>query len=185
MNRTLKTLVAATLIATPALEMNAGGAKSAAIGIGSGMAGFMLGTAVASQNNNSYCEYGYDYEAPRYIERETVYVQQPARTVTVECPYLKRDLRTAQDQLARERSMRKTLEAENAQLRSNLARSERTNDYLAAQNAKLEAELTQLKTTKVTTVVTTGHSCNSPACPIKKTGTPGVRTVEFTEKEQY
>lgn len=191
MNRTLKTLVAATLIATPALEINAGGAKSAAIGIGSGMAGFMLGTAVASQNNNNYCDYGY-YEAPRYVERETVYVQQPARTVTVECPYLKRDLRTAQEQLAQERSRRQTAEARlveansrNAQLEASLARSERTNDYLAAQNAKLEAELKQLKTTKVTTVVTTGHSCNSPTCPIKKTGTPGVRQVELAEKEQY
>ncbi|MGE0010030.1 MAG: hypothetical protein AB7F19_05835 [Candidatus Babeliales bacterium] len=181
MNRTLKTIIAATLLMTPALNIQAGGAKSAAIGIGSGIAGFMLGQAAASNNCSSY-DCGYDN---RYIERETVYIQEPPRTITVECPYLKRDLHVAQEQLARERSMRKSLEAENAQLRANLARSERTNDYLASLNEKLEAEVKMLKTTKVTTVVTTGHACNSQVCPIKKTGTPGVRNIEFTEKEQY
>ncbi len=180
MNRTLKTVIAAALLICPATQQ-AGGGKSAAIGIGSGIAGFMLGQATAQSNCQNY-DCGYDN---RYIERETVYIQEPPRTITVECPYLKRDLRVAQEQLARERSARRSLEAENAQLRANIARSERTNDYLAQKLQELEAEIMTLKATKVTTVVTTGHTCNAPSCPVKRTATPGIHNHEVTEKEQY
>lgn len=193
MKRTTQSITALGILLCSTLNMNAGGAKSAAIGIGSGMAGFMLGTAVASQNNTHYADYDYGYyePAPRYVERETVYVQQPARTVTVQCPHMQRDLRNAQEQLAQERSRRQTAEARLqeanariAQLEASLARTNRTNDIVVAENTRLQAELTSVRTPKVT-VVTTGHQCNSGSCTVNKSYTPGVQRVEVQGKEQY
>lgn len=173
-----------SLLLSSGIQLYAGGGKSAAIGIGSGMAGFMLGRATSPRED--------------YVQRETVYVQEPARTVTVQDPYLQRDLRRAQDQLAQERSMRRSaeshiaqlearanqaqsrisqLESRIAQLEDSFARSERTNDYLTAQNVKLENELKELKAPSATQKETTE--------PIK-TSTPGMNKPQFVEsKEEY
>ncbi len=171
MNHTLKTFIILSGVLITGLQVQAGGGKSAAIGIGSGMAGFMIGRATAPQDT--------------VVQRETVYVQEPARTVTVQCPYLQRDLRNAQDQLAQERRTRASLEAEISRLRSDIARIERHNDYLVHQNIKLEDQIKELQGSKVTAPAATGHQCTAQSCQIKRTGTPGMNKPAPVDKEQY
>lgn len=175
MNYMLKVIISVGIICT-GFQVQAGGGKSAAIGLGSGMAGFMIGRATAPREN--------------VVQRETVYVQEPARTVTVQCPYLQRDLRMAQDQLAAERNVRATLESEVSRLRADIARLERHTDYLVQQNVKLENEVKELKGVKTSApvvTVTTGTQCTAPSCQIhiRKTGTPGMNKPVITDKEQY
>ncbi len=168
MNRILITGIALGVIFT-GLQLEAGKAGGY---IGTGIAGFALGRMTAPQDT--------------VVQRETVYVQEPARTVTVQCPYLQRDLRNAQDQLAQERRTRASLEAEVSRLRSDIARIERHNDYLVHQNIKLEDQIRELQGSKVIVpAATTGHQCTAQSCQIKRTGTPGMNKPAPVDKEQY
>jgi len=133
MKRKILSIIALGLIIGTGFHVYArrGGGNGAAIGLGAGLGGFFLGRATAPRNE--------------VVRRETVYVEQPARTVTVEDPRAQRELRSTQDQLVQERSRRLAIETELVTLRGKYSDLERDHRRLARKNRKYKKQLQELK----------------------------------------